>query len=176
MKKLRLRTAETTDIPFLHTLFNDQNVMDYWFTEPYYSLEKMEAMFKANEDSKRNFIAVNEAGDMVGLVGLYGIDLRHRHAEFAIAFDPSQQGKGYASLATSQLLDYAFLTLNLRKVYLIVLASNEKAIHIYQKFGFKMEGVFKDHYYINGNYENGMMMGLFKKDYLKHRDQEGRGM
>jgi|SRR5690625_479433 len=168
-QRITLQTAEKTDIPFLHELFNDKSVMDYWFTEPHFSLEKMEEMFRANQETKRNFIAINEVGEKVGLVGLYFIDFRHRHAEFAIAFDPKQQGKGYAAEATRLLLDYAFFTLNLHKVYLIVIASNEKAIHIYRKLGFEEEGMLKKHYFINGTYEDGMMMGLFQEDYLAQK-------
>jgi len=165
VESIRLRTVEKSDIPFLHKLFNDKNIMDFWLEEPYFSLEKIENIFKKDAESKRNFIVTNDKDEQIGLVGLYNIDFRHLHAEFAIAFDPLQQGKGLATRASKLLLDYAFLTLNLRKVYLIVLTSNEKAIHIYEKLGFQTEGVLKKHFYVNGKYEDGLMMGIFQDDY-----------
>ena len=43
-------------------------------------------------------------------------------------------------------IDYAFLVLNLNKVYLYVDVNNEKAVHIYKKAGFIIEGELKEHF------------------------------
>lgn len=165
-KSIQLRIAEIEDAPFLHTLFNDPKVIDYWFEEPYVSRHQLEEQIKKQDKETRLFIITDRAEVQIGLVAFYFINGRHRHAEFAIALDPAHQGKGYATKATRLALAYAFNVLNLYKVYLIVVVTNEKAIHIYEKFGFKTEGVLKQHYYINGRYEDGMIMGLFKEDYL----------
>jgi|SRR5690625_429645 len=163
---LRLRIAEEEDIPFLYTLFNDPNITDYWFMEPYASTKRIKEEFLKNDDRSRVFIVTDDEKRKIGLVGLFAIEQRHRHAEFAIAFAPEHQGKGYAKSVIKLLLDYAFFTLNLYKVYLIVVDMNKKAWHLYEKVGFENEGRLKRHYYINGTYYDGIVMSMFYDEYM----------
>ncbi|HLS35026.1 MAG TPA: GNAT family N-acetyltransferase [Bacillota bacterium] len=169
MQDIYLRAIEMEDIPFLHTLFNHPDIMAYWFSEPYHTKHELEEQFKKKNEHSRLFIITNNEKENIGLIGFYGINQRHRHAEFAIALDPDHQGKGYASKATKLVLDYAFYILNLRKIYLIVADTNARAHHIYEKVGFEIEGRLTEHYFINGTYEDAIMMGLFRKDYLENR-------
>lgn len=163
-EQFRLRIAEEEDMPFLYTLFNNPDITDYWFMEPYASTKQIkEELLK--DDESRVFIVVDDEDRKVGLVALFAIEQRHRHAEFAIAFAPEHQGKGYAKKVIKLALDYAFFTLNLYKVYLIVVAMNEKAWGLYEKVGFQNEGRLKRHYYINGTYYDGIVMSMFYDEY-----------
>ena len=42
--------------------------------------------------------------------------------------------------ATRLAMDYAFSVLNMHKLYLVVDKENEKAVHVYKKVGFIVEG------------------------------------
>ena len=83
---------------------------------------------------------------IIGLVELVEIDLIHRNAEFQIIIDPNCQGKGYAYIVTTLAMKYAFNNLNLHKLYLLVDKQNEKAIHIYKKAGFNIEGELREEF------------------------------
>src|SRR5699024_8919510 len=161
---LNLRVFEKTDLDFLHRLYNNPEIMAYWFEDPFYSKSALETSFEKNLNNPRikSFILQNN-DEMVGLIqfffidyiyckSLFFIDHIHRKTEFAIIIDPLQQDKGYALKATSLALDYAFRTLNLNKLYLYVDAINEKAIHIYNKAGFIKEATLKDEFFVNGAY------------------------
>src|SRR5690625_6958163 len=91
-----------------------------------------------------------EKNQRLGFLGLYNINYRHRHAEFAIMIHPSHQGKGYAEKASRLLIEYSFNQLNLHKLYLDVVKHNEKTIHINQKIGYETVGELKQHYFIDG--------------------------
>ncbi|SFE43391.1 Acetyltransferase (GNAT) domain-containing protein [Lentibacillus persicus] len=51
------------------------------------------------------------------------------------------------------------------KLYLIVANTNEKAGYVYEKVGFQTEGKLKEHFFVNGEYIDGIMMGVFQQDY-----------
>ncbi|MUV38989.1 Diamine N-acetyltransferase [Lentibacillus sp. JNUCC-1] len=165
-QEMHLRVMEKDDLEFLHKLNNDPAVMDYWFEEPYMSLEKLKDSYEKNLDSERHrqFI-LTQNGEKLGFVGLFGMNQRDRNAEFAIMIDPIHQGNGYAKTATQLALEYAFDRLNLHKVYLIVDKENEKAVHIYEKAGFTVEGTMKEHFYVNGRYHDAVSMCVLKQDF-----------
>ena len=97
---------------------------------------------------------------------LVEIDHVHRRAEFQIIIAPEFQGKGIASRATLQAIEYGFGVLNLYKIVLIVDKENVKAIHIYKKFGFEVEGELKHEFFINGQYRDVVRMRLFQQDFF----------
>jgi hypothetical protein len=99
-------------------------------------------------------------------VELVEINHVHRRAEFQIIISPDYQGKGLATRAAKLAMDYGFTVLNLYKLYLIVDKENEKAIHIYRKLGFMVEGELIHEFFINGEYRNTIRMCLFQHQYL----------
>ncbi len=165
--KLQIRPLEKEDLAFLYAMQTNPEVMDYWFEEPYTSIEKLIKSYEAGQDTDlhRHFI-LHQSGEKIGYLALYDIDNRHKHAEFAIMIDPSQQGKGYATEATRLIVEYGFNQLNLYKLFLYVDKLNEKAAHIYQKVGFQIEGDLKKHYFVNGSYHDVLFMSLFQEDYV----------
>lgn len=100
------------------------------------------------------------------MVELVEINHIHRRAEFQIIIDPTHQGKGYAGAAAKLAMEYGFSVLNLYKLYLIVDKENEKAIHIYSKLGFEIEGELKQEFFINGEYRTVIRMCIFQPQYL----------
>lgn len=162
-----LRTLERADLPFLHELFNDPEVARYWFVEPTYSLAALEDKYtrRIHDESERRFV-IDDAGRRCGIVELVEIHQRHRHCEFQIIVAPDCQGNGYAGAATRAVLNYAFRTLNMHKVYLLVDNTNAAAIHVYEKAGFVAEGVLRGEYFADGTYQDVTRMAIFQRDFL----------
>ncbi|HLQ72361.1 MAG TPA: GNAT family N-acetyltransferase [Bacillota bacterium] len=165
---VEIRVVEKGDAAFLHSLYNNPDIMSYWFEEAYLSLQALEKSFDDNIDNEksRQFIVMHD-NEKIGLVELVGIDWKHRNAEFTIMIAPEHQGNGYARPATKLAIDYGFSTLNLHKLYLYVDKINEKAIHVYEKMGFEAEGVAKEMFFVNGTYHDAVVMGIFKRDVLR---------
>lgn len=166
--ELRLRPLEREDLKFVHELNNDANIMSYWFEEPYEAFVELQDLYDKHihDQGERRFI-VEKNDEMLGLVELVEIDYIHRRAEFQIIINPKYQGHGYAVIATRLAMDYAFSVLNMHKLYLVVDKKNEKAIHIYKKVGFSVEGELKDEFFIDGSYHNAIRMCIFQQQYLE---------
>ena len=163
-----LRPLEREDLSFVHKLNNNANVMRYWFEEPYETLIELNALYDQHihDQTERRFVVVCN-GENAGLMELVEIDLIHRRAEFQIIVLPDQQGKGVATRATKLAMDYGFGVLNLHKIYLIVDSDNKKAIKIYEKSGFRIEGQLLQEFFVNGKYRDAIRMCLFQKDFLE---------
>jgi RimJ/RimL family protein N-acetyltransferase len=91
----------------------------------------------AGDESKNLHRAVVDREDVYqGSVSLKHIDLDKKEAEYAISMHPQAQGKGAAKAASAGILELAW-SIGLERVYLNVLARNERANRFYQKFGFR---------------------------------------
>lgn len=163
-----IRALEETDLQFVHHLNNEYSIMSYWFEEPYQSLSELQTLYKKHilDESERRFI-IEEDNIRFGVVELVEINFIHRNCEIQIIIDPQYSGKGYAKSAFKMAIDYAFLVLNLNKIYLFVDVNNSKAVHIYESNNFKIEGTLKEQFYTRGSYSDCHVMGLLKKDWHK---------
>ncbi len=170
MNEISIRPLEKEDLRFIHRLDNNASIMRYWFEEPYESFLELSDLYDKHihDKTERRFILQTTTDSQaIGLAELVEIDYIHRRAEFQIIIAPNHQGKGYARPATKLAMDYAFHTLNLYKLYLIVDEANEKAIHIYTKLGFKIEGTLRHEFFSAGAYRNAIRMCIFQNEYMK---------
>lgn len=103
-------------------------------------------------------VTSNHTDRYLGNVWLWGIHPQHRSAELRILI--GEPGKGYGTEACRMLLDFAFNSLNLNKVYLYVLAANSAARHIFAKVGFQEEGLLKQEFFLDGAYQDAYRMAV----------------
>ncbi len=61
---------------------------------------------------------------------------------------------------------FCFINLNLRKMNLGVAESNTKAISLYKKLNFNIEGKLINHISLNGKYVNILRMSLFNENFI----------
>lgn len=81
------------------------------------------------------------AGNLVGEVELEQINWRHGHGELRICIGSKEQwGHGFGYDAMQTMLHQAFGEWGLRSIYLRVYTCNVRAVRLYQRLGFRMEG------------------------------------
>ena len=118
------------------------------------------------EDGKSIHYAVaDEDNRYLGTISLKNVNLIDNNAEYAISMRKCAQGRGIATAATKEILRLAFEEFDLKRVYLNVLSTNSRAIHLYEKSGFIYEGEFRDHLFLNGKYYTLKWYGMLKEDY-----------
>ena len=72
------------------------------------------------------------------------------------------RGKGLAYESYCKFIPFIFEEYNLHKIYLEVLSTNQRAINLYNKLGFKIEGIKKEDVYKNGYWVDSIIMSIFK--------------
>jgi diamine N-acetyltransferase len=87
----------------------------------------------------------------VGNAALVHVDHRNRTAEYGIVIgDKEYWNRGFGTEATSLVLSYAFLGLNLHSVMLRVHSDNDRAMAAYKKAGFEVMGRRRDAVWTSG--------------------------
>lgn len=109
-----------------------------------------------------------KTGEYLGNMGLHRIDFINGTASTgSFIGEKRHRGKGYGTRAKMLVLDYAFNTLNLRKIYSSVIAYNGRSKRCLEKCGYHEEGTRKLQLFRNGKYWDEILMAVFKEDFLK---------
>ncbi len=117
---------------------------------------------RSRDTQERTFaIALNETGEMIGIIGSKNTNLYSRCTEgFIYIGEERMRGKGYGSDALKTLVKFYFDQLNFHKFCLRVSSFNTRAISAYKKIGFAEEGVLRDQVYRDGRYYDTICLGL----------------
>jgi RimJ/RimL family protein N-acetyltransferase len=165
---VRVRRATVGDLERFAE--NVQSVADerrYIFTEEV-STERKKSMGKLFAD-RSCLVIVAEVGagrarKIVGSLTLerYGNVEKTRHVRvLGMLVVRGYRGLGIGTKLMVHALEWAKSQNDLEKIVLGVFSNNRRALRLYEKFGFKVEGVKKRHYYIAGKPADEIDMALF---------------
>jgi RimJ/RimL family protein N-acetyltransferase len=128
---------------------NNNNVTDwlYKIPVPYTKKDAKDwiRFCKKNKNNADNILyAIELENELIGGIGL------HKRAEhcYETGYWVGEEywGKGFATLALNEALDYAFNVLKIVRVQAYVFEGNKNSIRVLEKCGFKQEGfLFKSH-------------------------------
>ena len=168
-QKVILRAIEKEDLVKFHQWRNLLEIKNLALMNPFpitlnSEEEWFDSIIRKRDDTFIIFSIIDrEKNEVIGYAKLFNINWVHRISYFGIVIgDRQSQGKGIGEETTKLIIDYAFSNLNLRKIILDVVANNEKAINLYKKLGFDLEGTLKKHVFINSEYQDVLIMSLFK--------------
>jgi len=105
-----------------------------------------------SQDNQIIFVVEHE-NQLVGFLGALGGNYHRNHHSVHIVIGIRQNfaGQGVGKQLFEALEKWAIVQ-NLHRLELTVMTHNERALHLYQKMGFKTEGVKQDSLLVNGKY------------------------
>lgn len=110
--------------------------------------------------------------EILGLISLTTIDSINQSAELHIMIgNKKNQNQGIGSFAINKMLQHAFFNMNLHRVELTVLSDNDRARHVYEKCGFKKEGIKRKSNFKNGVFVDTYFYAILKEDFLVNADK-----
>jgi RimJ/RimL family protein N-acetyltransferase len=115
-----------------------------------------------NDQPGRLDLAVTDraAGGCVGEVVLNQWDPANQSCNFRILLGPGGRGRGLGTEATALIVGYGFERLGLHRISLEVYAFNPGARHVYEKVGFRAEGVLRESLRYNGAWVDATVMSV----------------
>ena len=129
--------------------------------------EKTIKWYEKNKDDVSRYDAIIEYdGTPVGVIGLINIDTKKKKAEYYITLgEKNYKRKGISYEASKLLINYGFNNYNIEKIWLCVDDENIPAKRLYEKIGFKLEGVLKKDIFFKGKMIDRCMYGICKDDW-----------
>lgn len=108
---------------------------------------------------------VQIAPSLIGIAGLCNLNFIDRSAEVVVGICKELRKGGHGEAMSKALIDFAFTTVNLRRLYSVVL-EDAQSIPLLKKFGFKHEGTMKQARYRNGRFVDTMAYGLIRDEVM----------
>ena len=147
---------------------NDQEVTEFLDVGTFpTTLSDLERFIESDENIKLAIVE-KSSGNHIGNIVASKISYIHRKCELGILIGSAEcQGKGYGKAAINLLLRHLFERVNLNKVCLGVLAIHANARKLYEKVGFKKEGILKCDVNYKGRFEDVIRYAAFRDEFLK---------
>jgi RimJ/RimL family protein N-acetyltransferase len=140
--------------------------MGFRMPVPFENVEDWFSRIRSDESGKRIVFAVRVSGELAGTVELHSVKMLHRKASLAIVLgDLTRQGRNLGFVACSLALDFAFNSLDLRRVELEVVESNMRAVRLYERLGFLLEGRKREDYFAHGRRMDVLVFGLLREEW-----------
>ena len=124
--------------------------------------KELESIRSANKTDNTIVIIALVDGEIAGFICFIGgKKARKRHAgEIGIAVRKKYWGSGIGANLLETLIDWAKSTNIIKKIDLLTRFDNENAIKLYEKYGFKKEGIITRDLCIKGRFYDAYCMGL----------------
>jgi putative acetyltransferase len=159
-----IRRAQPADFAGLAQLLADPRVFPGTLQLPFASAEAWRKRMAEFPETDLAFVAEAD-GRIVGNAALHaaGKTQRRAHAmSIAVIVAGDWQGRGLGTALMKTLLDVADNWLNVFRLELTVFADNERAIALYRRFGFEVEGTHRAYALRDGRYADTHSMARLK--------------
>ncbi|WP_067836295.1 GNAT family N-acetyltransferase [Amphibacillus sediminis] len=161
-KRIYFLEASYNDINYIVQLENDRHNRCYinlWLPR-----QHEEAM--GNDDIKHFIIMDRLINQKIGIIILRGFSSKDDSIELLrIVID--FKGNGFGEEALRLVQDWVFNTVKANRLWLDVNTENTKALKLYQKVNFTLEGTLRECIKTDQGYQSLHVMSLLKDEYLR---------
>lgn len=168
--RIFLRAFEYDDLQLLNEIRNDSKSFEYtggnkFFISSEYDKKWIEDKIFNNQNQLYLAICLNNK-ELIGYLGISNVDHLNKVAQWAgIIIHQKHAGNGYATEATSMLLQHVFEELGLNRFYGYWLESHLVSIKMAQKVGFIKEGLLREFVFKKNEFHNAFIMSILRNDY-----------
>ncbi len=168
-KNVYLRLIEKEDLSSRVEWINDEeNIKTLLFDWPT-SNAKTERWFSnvLMDASKLNFSIVDKKNNaLIGMTGLLNIDRINRHAQLYITIGNKEyRGRRLPDEVISLLLEYGFFEYGLKRIYLYTLPNNSRGRKVYERNGFKLDGILRQHVFCRGKQQDLFIHSILRDEF-----------
>lgn len=164
-----LRDIKDDELQLMLTMRNQPSVRENMYTQHEISMEEhMTWWGQAAVSLDQKYFMYERLGSPLGIAAFTSINIHNKESDW-IFYASDSVPPGTGSRMEFLMLEHAFTTLRLNKLYCEVLAINASVIKLHKKFGFSIEGVLKDRHKIQNTFVDSYRLVLLSSDWLNNR-------
>lgn len=175
-----LTAVEKTDIKQLMDWRNNAENRKYFREYRELNMTMQEQWFQQKVINDQNTIMFSirrlNDNELLGCCGFVYINWVHRHADLSLYIgweDVYIDEVGYAEDACRVLLNYGFEELGFNKVWTEIYEFDDRKRKLYDKIGFKQDGLLRQNYYSDGRWFDSRILSILATEFEKSLDSQG---
>ena len=150
-------------IDFYNVVGGETDFLSFGKNQFIKNLTEYEGFLETTKEEVNSIILIARIDDKI--IGIASINSsskdRFKHVgEFGIVIVKQYCGLGLGRKIMDYLVEWSKSNGITKKISLVTNENNYRAIDLYKKVGFEVEGILKKDNYVNGIYSNSIMMGL----------------
>jgi ribosomal-protein-alanine N-acetyltransferase len=170
--RLTLRSLEMSDASGVYKLRSDPELMKF-IPRPLTAniddaknyIEIIQEMVKKNEGINWVICEKNDLDTMLGIIGIYRMDIKNWRAEVGYMLLPQYHNKGFISESLDAVLNYAFIQLKFHSIQALIDPDNIASEKVLQKGGFKKEAHLRQHEYHDGRFLDTVIYSMLSSEF-----------
>lgn len=166
MAEIQIRMARPSDAEAVYETMVQPSVVWGTLQLPHQTPEVWRKRLETNDPNDLYFLVAEVEGVVVGSASLHRVRRpRVLHvAGLGITVGDEHQGQGVGKALMAALTDVADRWLNIVRIELEVWVDNDRAIKLYESFGFVVEGRKRMNGFRDGRYVDSLVMGRIRPD------------
>jgi RimJ/RimL family protein N-acetyltransferase len=168
-EKAVLRPFTEADAEVIAEMIEDPEVIRFTFEpDTVITPESLRSWYGSRSDrTDRLDLAVTDraTGELVGEVVLNQWNPATRSCNFRTLLGPRGRGRGLGTEATRLIVAYGFEQLGLHRIELQAYAHNRRALRVYEKVGFVVEGVRREVQLREGEWADEVLMAILDHEW-----------
>lgn len=169
--RLLLKKVKYIDERNLYKLLSNPEVAKFDYFYPIDSLKEARRFIcRYNEELKAEEeitwgIFLKETNKLIGTCSIGNFEDNSRRAEIGYAIMMEYWRNGYGTEAVNAIINFGFEKMNLNRIEALVTPGNDASMNILKKLNFTQEGILRERDLIKGQFQDGIMMSLLKREY-----------
>jgi len=170
-QKTSIRPVEEADIETMYQWYNDQEVNLWssgaWPLNTLLSKEQLAVKFLDELPDTYRYTILAENELLIGTIGFKEVNIPAQSATlFVVLGNKTYWGKGYGTDALITFSRFLLTQWNFHRISLDTWDGNNRAIRVYEKVGFKIEGRQREARFVLGKYHDAILMGLLREEFF----------
>ena len=135
--------------------------------KPEHSLQFIQQSLVQQNNQEALALGIFHNRKIIGGIGMHQWSHSLEKAQLGYWLSKDYEGRGILHNCMLRFIDFLFEKVGLNKIEIHFIPANKRSAAVAERLGFKIEGIIRDSYIVNGNFTDLVVTGLLKSEWGK---------